>query len=187
MHPNQGRGPLSDWDSARTKLGWCANYVVHFGNLCALVAANQTDMLHLRALMMAATACGITFNLLQPRPLWVPAAWGFVFIFSHGYQIYTLLKERQHILLTPQEQEAYAKAFMPYNFTPRQFVDIMRKSSSRWCSFKRGEWIQKQGDASPEIHYVMQGEVVVTDTDDDDDGQHILLKVEPGRGGWLGK
>jgi hypothetical protein len=43
----------------------------------------QKDMLQLRSLSVTASCCGIAYNLLQPTPLWAPAAWGAFFISCH--------------------------------------------------------------------------------------------------------
>lgn len=43
----------------------------------------QKDMLQLRSLSVTASFCGIAYNLLQPTPLWAPAAWGAFFISCH--------------------------------------------------------------------------------------------------------
>mmetsp|Transcript_7039 Transcript_7039/g.17188 ORF Transcript_7039/g.17188 Transcript_7039/m.17188 type:complete len:93 (+) Transcript_7039:265-543(+) len=73
-----------------------ANYFVHIGNILALIATNQSEMISLRVFMISVTTCMISFNLLQyPKPLVVPALWGTVFIISHGYQIFLLLQEKR--------------------------------------------------------------------------------------------
>ena len=43
----------------------------------------QKDMLQLRSLSVTASLFGIAYNLLQPSPLWAPAAWGGFFISCH--------------------------------------------------------------------------------------------------------
>ena len=48
-----------------------------------LLAINQKDMLQLRGLSVTASLFGIAYNLLQPVPLWAPAAWGAFFISCH--------------------------------------------------------------------------------------------------------
>jgi len=53
---------------------------------------SSQDMLYLRSLMIGASTCGIVFNLLQPKPLFVPAGWGVFFIVGHAVQIYILLQ-----------------------------------------------------------------------------------------------
>ena len=48
-----------------------------------LLQQRQKDMLQLRSLSVTASCCGIAYNLLQPTPLWAPAAWGAFFISCH--------------------------------------------------------------------------------------------------------
>jgi hypothetical protein len=89
------------------------------------MAMTSSDMLPLRCFMVGASSCGILYNLLQPKPLIPPAAWGIFFIAGHGLQITRLLLARQHITMDDREHELYERAFMPFGFSPRAFTQLL--------------------------------------------------------------
>ena len=93
----------------------------------------STDMLQLRSFMIGASASGIVYNLLQPRPLWAPACWGTFFIVGHGVQIYRLLMAKQAVSLNDDEHELYERAFLPFGLTPRQFAELLRSAPAAPC------------------------------------------------------
>ncbi|GAB5369741.1 hypothetical protein AAMO2058_001431700 [Amorphochlora amoebiformis] len=169
---------------ARYRRILCANsnYIIHFGNALILLAINQTDMLYLRGFTVCATVCGIAFNLLQPKPLYAPAGWGVFFIMCHAYQISILARERRKITLLPDQEEVYEKAFMPFGFTPRQFLDIIETTGSRCGVFIEGEDIQSRGNPMDELHYVLKGNVAIINRHGDE-----ISRVSPGKGAWLGE
>jgi len=136
----------------------------------------------LRALSIVASALGICYNLLQPIPLWAPAAWGVFFIGCHGYQLQELFRERESITLSEAEQDAYEKAFLPHGFTPRQFLDIMKQAEVKWTTYHKGEFIAKRGTPMSRLHFLLSGEVEMVSKSED--GMDTL---RPGKGGWLGE
>ena len=158
------------------------HYIVHFGNFVVLVSINQTDMLNLRCLALVSTSCSIAFNLLQPTPLITPACWGAFFIACHLYQLSVLLRERQETTLSRREELAYEQAFLRYGFTPRQFVDIVERSSGRWPTFARGEYVHRSGEAMDEIHCLLDGAVEQVSTTGE-----AFATLHAGKGGWLGE
>lgn len=157
------------------------HYFVHAGNLIFLAAINQTDMMNLRALSIVASAFGIAYNLLQPVPLFAPAAWGMFFVSCHVYYAGQLIKERQHITLTPEEEEVYEKGFLRYGFTPRQFTDILEHAHCVWNTFRSGEWIHREGDRREEVTLLISGEAEAVNA-----SGGFMWKVAPGQGAWLG-
>eukprot|EP00466_Bigelowiella_natans_P006452 jgi/Bigna1/135160/aug1.28_g9868 len=170
------------FSKVRMQLGERAAFFVHVGNALALFGATQTDVLSLRMFMISATACGITFNLLQPKPLFAPACWGVFFLAVHGYQILKLLQERRVVQLTQKEEDLYNKAFMQFKFTPRLFLDVLNKSDARWRSFPEGGVIQARGEPMPAVHYLLSGNVSVFNGTNG----HVV-DLEPGSGAWLGE
>lgn len=158
------------------------HYFVHAGNMLVLCAINQTDMMNLRALSIVASTLGIAYNLLQPTPLWAPGAWGLFFISCHAFYMIQLLRERQHIVLTEDQEEIYERAFMRFGFTPRQFCDLLEKSHVRWCTFSKDVWLFKRTDPWHETHFLIEGEATVYTATGD-----VLRTATPGRGGWLGE
>lgn len=158
------------------------SYFVHFGNVVALAALSQTDILHLRSLLVISTACGISYNLLQPRPLLPPALWGAAFLSLHLYMIAMLLRERQHLSLSKDAEEVYEKAFLPYGFTHRQFLDILEDLQPRWCDWRSGCFVVRRGSDMDDLHYLVEGEVDTISCTDDS-----IHKIRSGKGGWLGE
>ena len=157
-------------------------WFVHAGNCLILVAINQTDMLTLRELSVGASTCGIIYNLLQPKPLIVPALWGTFFIGCHAWQIAALLRERKTITLSAEQDVAYHAFFSKYGFTAQQFLDIFAATSGRFETFSQGAWVQQRGEEMHHLHCVVEGDVHLIDPK----GNH-LRTVRPGKGGWLGE
>eukprot|EP00746_Dinoflagellata_sp_MGD_P014569 gnl/MRDRNA2_/MRDRNA2_132012_c0_seq1.p1 gnl/MRDRNA2_/MRDRNA2_132012_c0~~gnl/MRDRNA2_/MRDRNA2_132012_c0_seq1.p1 ORF type:complete len:343 (-),score=73.78 gnl/MRDRNA2_/MRDRNA2_132012_c0_seq1:192-1220(-) len=168
-------------DHAKFNLQAYKDYFVHGGNCIVLLAIVQTDMIPLRSLMIVASTAGIAYNLLQPKPLIPPALWGGFFICCHAYQLSILLRERQKIQLSQDEEQAYEAAFLPFGFTPRQFLDILEHSSGKWCDFQKGEYVHHAGSLKEDVHYLLEGEVEMLDENDSE-----MAKLDPGKGGWLG-
>jgi len=157
-------------------------YFVHAGNIIVLIAINQTDMMNLRCFSVVATCLGIGYNLLQPKPLLAPAAWGVFFIACHLYRILGLLRERRHLTLHEAQEEAYGLVFKEHGFTRRQFLDVLEAASGRWHTFAEGEYVHRKGDERPRIHCILDGEVTMISVTND-----AMAKYHPGKGGWLGE
>jgi hypothetical protein len=155
--------------SAREKIGseQRISYIVHFGNLLAVAAMGSDDMLSLRTFMIGASASGIMYNLLQPKPLFAPACWGIFFIAGHSVQIARLLLERQPVAMSREQHDLYAEHFLPYGFTPRTFLDLLRE--------------EEEDDDDDDDN----------DDDDDDQGDDVELtvaldEVRSHKGVWVG-
>jgi len=162
---------------------WCnPSYIVHFGNVVALMAVSQSDMLYLRSLLVVSTCCGMAYNLTQPTPLWAPAAWGIVFLGMHLRQIYILLKENEKLVLSCDEEALYEKAFMSFGCPPRHFKDLLAKVGARWCTWDKNTLVQKIGDPMEEINYLVEGSVLLVSSSGDP-----MHTVQGGKGGWLGE
>lgn len=136
-------------------------YIVHFGNLLAVCAMLQSDMLYLRSFMIGASICGIAFNLLQPLPLITPAAWGCFFIAGHSIQIYFLIRDKLSITMSQDLNQVYEDAFFGYGFTPRQFIDLCNFCNYSFQTFKKGENIVTEGSDMPYLHWLYQGKLAV--------------------------
>mmetsp|Transcript_28574 Transcript_28574/g.51935 ORF Transcript_28574/g.51935 Transcript_28574/m.51935 type:complete len:353 (-) Transcript_28574:170-1228(-) len=162
---------------------WCnPSYIVHFGNVVALLAVSQSDMLYLRSLLVVSTCCGMAYNLTQPTPLWAPAAWGIVFLGMHLRQIHMLLKENEKLVLSTDEEALYEKAFMMFGCSPRHFKDLLCEVGARWCTWDKNTLVQKQGDSMEEINYLVEGTVLIISASGDP-----MHTVQGGKGGWLGE
>lgn len=131
------------------------NVLCHIGNGCAVVALGQQDMLNLRACMVAASSCGIAFNLLQPKPLWVPAAWGLFFVTGHCVMIGLILRDRQAVSMSEAELDAYEETYHKHGFTPRQFKRLVEVGE--WQHVPPGQRITEQGTSMAHVFYVHRG------------------------------
>lgn len=147
-----------------------------------LAGLTQTDMLNLRSLLIISSTCGIAYNLTQPKPLYAPACWGIAFLSIHFYMIATLLRERQELSLTHDEEEIYSRSFSRYGFTRQQFMDVLQVATPRWCNFSRGEFIYRRGGDFDELPYLVEGEVEIISATGDP-----MKRVRPGKGSWLGE
>eukprot|EP01084_Bolivina_argentea_P297359 512268_1 len=136
-------------------------YVVHFGNLLAVCAMMQSEMLYLRSFMIGASVCGIAFNLLQPIPLITPACWGIFFIFGHSIQIYFLIRDKLSITMSADLNQVYEEAFFTYGFTPRQFIDLCQYANYSFITYKTGDNITVEGSDMPYLNWLLNGKVRV--------------------------
>mmetsp|Transcript_18971 Transcript_18971/g.44198 ORF Transcript_18971/g.44198 Transcript_18971/m.44198 type:complete len:364 (+) Transcript_18971:81-1172(+) len=162
---------------------WCnPAYIVHIGNVVALAAVSQSDMLYLRCLLVVSTCCGMAYNLLQATPLWAPAAWGIVFLSMHLRQIVMLLRENEKLVLSAEEEQLYEKAFMTFGFSPRSFKDLLTEVRARWCTWDKNTYVQKMGDPMEELNYLVEGDVMLISCSNDP-----MHTVSGGKGGWLGE
>jgi len=168
----------------RSKLGPAKlNWILHTGNILAIGAASSDDMLQLRTCMACASGCSILFNMLQPRPLWNPAAWSLFFLTMHSYQIRRILLENQPLQLSPREHELYERAFMPFGFTPRTFKTLMRNADCQWEVIEPGDAIAKAGHNQKRAAFVMDGTVQVFSSPDLMVNR-ISVMPEKTHGGW---
>lgn len=133
--------------------------VCNVGNLIAVVGMCQTDILLLRACMMGASTCGIVFNLMQPKPLWVPASWGLFFITGHCMMIGLLLRERSAVFLSSDELDAYEEGFQRHGFTPRQFKKLL--DASRWERHPPKTKLAEEGRPMESVYYFHRGSAQV--------------------------
>lgn len=179
--PYQGGFMREAFASFKERWSSKCHYFVHVGNCIVLLAINQKDMLQLRSLSVTASFCGIAYNLLQPTPLWAPAAWGAFFISCHLYYITQLLRDRVGITLDPDHEAAYEMAFMPHGFTPRQFLKVVDAASGRIEEAVCGTYLCRQGEQKKWVHYLMEGEAMLIDKEDK------VVNILPGKGSWLGE
>ena len=84
------------------------------------------------------------YNLLQPRPLFAPAAWGLFFIAGHSMQIYILLSQKLKIAFTEEEEDLYEKAFLPHGFTPRAFRSLVDEGEMALRAVHKGDFLYRQ-------------------------------------------
>lgn len=156
-------------------------YIIHVGNSLAVFAMGASDMLQLRGFMIGANACGIAFNLLQPKPMVQPALWGVFFLFGHGIQVYRLLIKDKEVRMTMEEEEIYRNAFMPFGISPRQFAEIIQQAPCSKRHLRRDEFVHRDGTGIVDINYLLEGTLSV------DRDCAKIMKMKPGGGAWAGE
>jgi hypothetical protein len=142
-------------NTARTRIN--PSYVIHFGNGLAVIAMGSSDMLELRTFSMCSSTCGVAYNLLQPKPLWVPVGWGVFFICGQAVQIVRLLLSKTSVTFTEEEHYLYEHAFMPFGFTPKQYSALIKHAPPVRHEFKPGELVVTEGMPVTAIDYVVAG------------------------------
>ncbi|CAK9000082.1 unnamed protein product [Durusdinium trenchii] len=179
---HRGGGFLHALSCFKERWSTKCHYFVHIGNCIVLLAINQKDMLQLRSLSVTASLFGIAYNLLQPSPLWAPAAWGGFFISCHLYYIAQLLRDRVGITLDADHEAAYEMAFMGHGFTPRQFLKLFEAAHGRIEEARCGTFICRKGEPKKWVHYLLDGKVMLIDGSEDK-----VVNIVPGKGSWLGE
>lgn len=86
-------------------------FCLHLANVLYLLSFLRRDMLWLRALTCGGLVLGIIFFSCQPTPLYGPTAWHVVFLLINGVQIIRLVRERQELSLTPEQERVATAAF----------------------------------------------------------------------------
>eukprot|EP00656_Telonema_subtile_P055990 TRINITY_DN8844_c0_g1_i2.p1 TRINITY_DN8844_c0_g1~~TRINITY_DN8844_c0_g1_i2.p1 ORF type:complete len:351 (+),score=44.65 TRINITY_DN8844_c0_g1_i2:236-1288(+) len=162
--------------------------MVHVGNMLAMCAMGMSEMLYLRSFMIGATLCSIGFNLVQPKPLFVPAGWGCLFVIGHGVQIALLLRESVEVTLGPEEHNFYEHAFLPYGFTPREFQRLLEEADCRWMDMPKGTMLCEQGGDVTHIWFLLSGKVSIMkdETVVNTIKPHSTVDARVGRTGWIG-
>eukprot|EP01125_Pyxidicula_operculata_P020177 TRINITY_DN7408_c0_g1_i2.p1 TRINITY_DN7408_c0_g1~~TRINITY_DN7408_c0_g1_i2.p1 ORF type:complete len:276 (-),score=21.88 TRINITY_DN7408_c0_g1_i2:253-1080(-) len=144
-----------DWINKKMNI----DYFVHIANVLGIVAMGMTDMILLRFFLLAATVCGVAYNIFLPRPLLPPAAWGVFFTVGHSVMIIYLLRQPTKIDLSPQEMELYEQAFMSHGFTPYQFANLIKDPQIHWQTIEEGTYLTREGDPKKEIWFLLKGKV----------------------------
>ena len=82
-------------------------------------------MLQLRSLSVTASFCGIAYNLLQPTPLWAPAAWGAFFISCHLHlgPVDLIILQVGHVFFQPGQHLAIRMTSQSNRDTVSRTVD----------------------------------------------------------------
>ncbi|GAQ87613.1 hypothetical protein KFL_003650040 [Klebsormidium nitens] len=120
------------------------------------------DMLFLRSFMVCGGICGITFNMLQPTPMYIPSMWGCVFLLINLTQIGILLLERREVEFSSDELDVFELEFQRHGVTACQFKKLMRYAEAEWRELPTDHVILKQGDQVDDIYLIISGCAEVT-------------------------
>lgn len=130
--------------------------VLNFGSLCTLTGFTRSDVLELRAFSMTGSISSVIYFLSMQPLRWAPIAWSCLFATVNGVNIYKILYERNaNVVLTEYEEDIFVEHFMPHGVTPKQFETICQRAKT--ISYKKGEFIVKQGDPLKHVYLVVKG------------------------------
>ena len=82
----------------------------HFSNIARFCGLASPDLLILQSFMVVASSTNAAYNLLQPKPLYTPFAYGAVFTLLSASIVAKIASER-FVSLTDEEENIYATHF----------------------------------------------------------------------------
>lgn len=133
--------------------------VLNFGSVCSLLAFTRTDVLELRSLSVAGSACSLLYSGTLPieQRSWTPILWGFCFVLVNGFKIRDILDERSTAVnFADQQHEAiYRDYFLPHGITPKQFEYIMKRA--RTIRLHAGDVLVREGSPMKRVFLVTSG------------------------------
>lgn len=54
-------------------------------------------MFYLRIMAMCGSFCGMLYHGLQPQPMWIPMAWGSLFVVTNAVMVYGIVQEQSEV------------------------------------------------------------------------------------------
>lgn len=134
--------------------------ILNVGTCIGLYGFSTSDPMTLRSCSMTAGVSSIIFNLTrQPHPLYIPCYWSSAFFLANAYNINKLLQERSTVEMTEDEENIYAKHFLPSGLRPRQFIRLL--DASKLLVFSEGQVLTTQGKPDERIFLLLKGKLDV--------------------------
>jgi hypothetical protein len=124
-------------------------------NLIFIGAYWVKDILWLRLLSILGSLIVIPYYLLQAEPLWTPMMWSCVFIGIHATRSWGIVRGRQPVEFTGDEQLLYESAFS--SLSPQQFKHVV--AIGEWHELDLGHVVHSAGDSPESLEAVVRGEV----------------------------
>ena len=125
--PNEASGDLLSRVRAFMAVEGRLSKLSHFSNMMCFAGLAQTDMLFLQSFMVVNSATNVMFNVMQPKPLWVPSSYSIVFVCVSASAVLTILSER-FATLSAEEQPIFDAHFSA-TFDKAQFKKFFALSS----------------------------------------------------------
>jgi hypothetical protein len=135
--------------------GMHPNIIDDLANLIFVGAYWVKDIFWLRLLSILGSLVVIPYYLLQSEPLWTPMMWSCVFIGINATRAWGVIKERQPISFTPDEELLYEKTFG--TLSRQQFKRLM--AIGEWQDLDRGYVLHSTGDPADSLLAVIRGEL----------------------------
>ena len=132
------------------------NGLDNLANLIFVGAYWVKDILWLRLLAIVGSLVVIPYYLLQTDPLWTPTMWSCVFVGIHAIRAWGIVKERQPVVFTDDEQLLYDKTFSA--LSRQQFKRLL--AIGEWQELDRGYVLHSTGDTPHSLEAVVRGELV---------------------------
>lgn len=152
-------------------MGWFnSNLFIHAANVILLVGFSVRDILWLRLLAMASSLIVMLFFLQQPVPLWEPIIWSSVFAAINLFQAWRIIRERQPVKLTPEEEEVRKLAFP--DLPPRKVLRVL--ALGYWTDEKKGARLIECGKTLDAVSLILHGRVRISKND------RVLGELVPG-------
>ena len=133
--------------------------IMNVGAVSGLCGFMMSDVLYLRALSVAGSMCGITYNLTRsPRQL-NACLWGGVFIATNLYMVRNLLDERnaEGPQFNVQEMELFQRHFKEYGVDHKTYKKMVSSESCRWEKFNQGDEIVAAGQPLNRVLILHEG------------------------------
>lgn len=132
--------------------------VGHISFVLTALSFYVRDILMLRALAIVSGIFGVFYSFnITVAPLWLTIFWLCVFMSINGVRIFNILRERQGISFTEEEQELFGTIFR--QFAPVEFMKVMRIAT--WKSVQPGELLATQGEEMDDVKLIFNGEVAI--------------------------
>ena len=99
----------------------------HFSNISRFLGLASPDLLVLQSFMVVASSTNGLYNLLQPKPLYVPFSYGAAFTLLSASIVARIASER-FVTLTEEEQQIYDEHFAPAFGKPKfkKLIDLSK-------------------------------------------------------------
>jgi len=135
----------------------------HAGNLFHLGAYCVQDLLPLRILGLCGSSLNILYNARHPTgPLFLPIAWGLVFVLINGWRLEQLLSS-DDITFSRDSLQIYDDIFSHHSFTPRQYKTML--DLAREEHIEPGEVVVEKGVCYDNLLLVLEGDCLATRDD----------------------
>lgn len=112
----------------------------------------------------------LPFFVQQPVLLWEPIIWSSIFAAINLFQAWRIIRERQPVKLTPEEEEVRRLAFP--DLPPRKVLRVL--SLGCWTNEKTGARLIERGKTLDAISLILQGRVRILRND------RVLGELVPG-------
>ena len=140
------------------------NLVMNMGAILSLSGFMMSDVMHLRALSVCGSMCGITFNMTRKPPQYNAVMWGLVFVSVNVYHLYHLYVERtEDMTFHTDEMLLYTSHFRDWGVEPWQFKKLVKLDGCRFHHYNKGQVVVQGGRPLSDVLMVIRGELGAED------------------------